>query len=167
MIRFVDVYAKGYPWPHAVAFLYRLIQERMEEPELNISHKRMPTFQEHCDFVERRPYRCWYMIEEDGQLVGYACATFKNEIGVILSKRARGRGLGPQAINFLMSSHDPLPERSSERRGTWLANIAPGNKHSQHIFEKLGFKLIQHTYAFPEEANDGKDQSSTAGAGSA
>ena len=48
--------------PH-VTFLYELLAER--DPVANISHREMPTFDQHRKFVDSRPYKAWYLIHSD------------------------------------------------------------------------------------------------------
>lgn len=157
MIKFVDVYdSQGEPQLRAVAFLFELIAERMTEPAVNISAT-MPTVEEHKAFVRRWPYRFWYLLENDeGERVGYVSATRRNEIGIVLLKVYRGRGYGPQAVRMLMENYQPLPAVPSERRGRWIANVAPDNEHSKHLFEKLGGRLIQVTYELQPRGKDGE-----------
>ena len=158
MLKFLDVYKAG---DAGMEFLYLLMQER--EPEINISHRGLPTFEQHRQFVTRRPYRFWYILErapegrEDVTWIGTVSATPANEIGVVLRKQYRGNGFGPMAVRMLMQMHRPNPAEPGVRNGNWLANIAPGNAHSQHVFQALGFREIQRTYEYNEEgANDGK-----------
>ncbi len=159
----IDVYQGSGVTTGAIDFLYVLIEQRMTEPEVNISAT-MPTPEQHRQFVHRRPYRCWYLLEEPAQearigygglqdvafvptWLGYVSATQRNEIGIVLLKEFRGRGFGAQAVRALMAKHEPLPSIPGERRGTWIANVAPGNEYSKHLFEKrLGGRLIQVTY---------------------
>lgn len=173
----VDLYEGTGIRAGALEFLYELMQER--EPEVNISHLELPSFEQHRGFVTRRPYRFWYLLAAAAQAprddgfggqialepvwVGYISATQANEIGVVLRKLYRGRGYGPAAIQQLMQMHRPNPPAKSTRNGHWLANIAPGNEHSKHVFEKLGFRKIQETYAFEEEP-DAKETSPAASA---
>ena len=145
------------PRDGAVAYLYELLKEREQEATINISHYKLPTFKSHGKFVESLPYVHWYLIVNEGVWVGYISATHRNEIGVILAKAHRGKGFGPMAIQQFIAKHEPLFAMPSERSGHWLANINPENHHSQHVFEKLGFKKIQSTYALiPEEEARGK-----------
>lgn len=129
-----------------ITFLYELMQER--DPEINISHSTLPTFEEHTEFVRSRPYRLWYIISHGPIWVGCISATDRNEIGIVLRKDYRGKGIGPDAIKMLIDTHEPLPAEPSIRSGSWLANIAPSNTHSRRVFEKLGFEIIQHTLAY-------------------
>lgn len=155
MIALIDVYDGMIVRPSALEFLYELLQHR--DPKVNISHQDMPTFEQHRQLVNRRPYRCWYLIATQTQpqlpsvWVGSINATHFNEIGVTLMPNARGYGFGPAAIRELMRKHKPRPTEPAVRSGHWLANIAPGNDHSRYTFEKLGFKLIQQTFELPEE----------------
>lgn len=138
----------------ALEFLFDLMRERERENQANISFK-LPTWAEHVTFVSRRPYRHWYIIViESGSWTGSISATNRNEIGIVLLKRYRGHGIGPAAVRRFIDAHQPLPGIPSERSDKWLANIAPSNEPSRKMFERLGFKIIQHTYAY-EEANHG------------
>jgi RimJ/RimL family protein N-acetyltransferase len=172
MIKLVDLYEAGIR-REGVEFLYELMKER--EPEVNISHRALPTFEEHRRFVEHRPYRFWYLIEvveetrttpgqvgpasnEEGMRVtrvGYISATHANEIGIVIRKAHRGRGYGPAAIKALIEKHRSNPAEAGIRNGNWLANIAPANEHSRHIFTSLGFRLIQCTYELQREETHG------------
>lgn len=122
--------------PAHLALLYDLLRERT--PEESISHKEMPTFVEHVDFVESSPYQRWVMLLVDGRLVGASYLTHENEIGVSVLARERGNGYGSQAVEGWIARY---PGRK------FLANINPKNGKSQALFKKLGFRHIQNTYA--------------------
>lgn len=115
--------------------LYGLLKERT--PEQSISHKTMPTFHEHCEFVRSDPYYAWYIIhDDDRQIIGTVYLTKGREIGVSIFEHRRGHGFGTEAVLKLMETHP----------GKFLANINPKNGPSIRFFEKLGFKHIQNTY---------------------
>lgn len=121
---------------NAAAYLYKLLDER--DPVANISHRQMPTFDQHCAFVKRygEPYAFWGLIEYDAVPVGAIYLTTRNEIGIAIAKTHQGAGYGPQAVRLLM-------QMFGERE--YLANIAPGNVRSREMFAKLGFELCQVT----------------------
>ena len=119
----------------AISILYDLLKERT--PEQAISHKAMPTMEEHAEFVHSRPYLAWYLIQnEDGEYVGSTYLSKHREIGIFLFRKYQGRGYGSKAVSALMSRWP----------GRFLANINPQNIESQRFFENLGAKLIQYTY---------------------
>lgn len=115
--------------------LYRLIAERT--PEQSISHKEIPSYFQHVVFVQSQPYKHWYLIESQDGIVGATYLSKQNEIGIFIFKAHMGKGYGTAAVKKLMMLH----------AGPFLANINPNNAASRAMFEKLGFKFIQVTYA--------------------
>lgn len=126
-----DVYTE----PLAKVVLWELLNQR--EPYQNISHRKMPTWEEHIAFVESKPYKAWYLIKNDEKWVGAIYLSKMNEIGIFIFKQSQSKGVGKDAVNELMKLHP------SER---FLANIAPHNIKSINFFEGMGFKMIQRTY---------------------
>jgi len=124
-----------------IQFLYELLEER--EPWQSISHKEMPTHEDHATFVWSHPYTVWYIItaadNDHGipQEVGSIYLTYNNEIGISILKAYHGLGYGKEAVELLMDLY----------KGPFLANINPNNEPSCAFFESLGFKLLQVTYS--------------------
>lgn len=150
-MRFVNVYEGEIVKPMAAEYLYGLLKERSSEPSINISHQEMPSFAQHLAFIERRPYRFWYLLQPDtgpaaGNWVGTISASTHNEIGVGIARAHRNHGYGRVAIAAFVEKFRPLPEVPSARVGRWIANINPANAHSKHVFTQLGFELKQETY---------------------
>jgi len=116
-------------------FLYKLLGER--ESKIFISHKDMPTWDEHVEFVKSKPYLKWYIIYSKEEKIGTISLTFENEIGIFIKKGTEGKGIGSHALKMLI-------EKKSNLR--YLANINPKNKESIKFFKKNRFKLIQYTY---------------------
>lgn len=135
-MRLVDAY-QG-PAGHAV--LYRLLSERT--PDVNISHSKLPTWEQHVAFVASRPYAHWYMVDVGAEdFVGAVYLTKAREIGVGILHRYHGAHYGPMAVRLLMDRHP----------GRFLANVNPRNVRSIEMFHKLGFGgPIQITLERPE-----------------
>lgn len=128
-MKLVDVYSE----PEANDILWALLFHRPEVA--NISHRRMPTWQEHCAFVDSRPYQHWYLID-CGDYVGGVYLSKQREIGIGVLQKHWGHGYGKSAILMLMEKHP----------GEFLANVAPANRVSIELFADLGFRHIQNTY---------------------
>ena len=126
--------------PDSAKILYDLLAERT--PEQSISHREMPSVEEHLAFVALAPYDAWYLIEctVNGQLeiVGSIYLTRANEIGIFIFRQHQGVGFGLLAVPLLMEMH-------GKRR--YVANISPQNDASLRMFDMLGFRTIQHTLA--------------------
>lgn len=131
-MKLVDVYDV----PNATDVLYALLKQR--EGRVNISHKKMPSFDEHEKFVASKPYKEWFFIvnKTTGIIGGSVYLTWQNEIGVFVFTGERRKGYGSFAIQSMIIRHP------GERL---LANIAPENYESQELFKGFGFKLCQFT----------------------
>ena len=116
-------------------FLFNLLKER--DPNANISHRKMPTFEEHKQFVKSKPYSYWYVIELSRKKIGTIYLSKNNEIGIFVKKEYQNKGIASEALKLLISKH---PKKR------FLANINPKNKFSAKFFKNNNFKLIQHTY---------------------
>ena len=116
-------------------FLYNLLMER--DARANISHKKMPTYNQHVAFVSAKPYSKWYVILSDTNKAGSIYLTSQNEIGIFIKKSFQGKQLGNIALHKLI-------QKNPKKR--YLANVNPQNKKSMHFFKDNGFKLIQYTF---------------------
>jgi len=122
------------PTADVCCFLYSLLSDRPKRA--NISHRKMPTYDEHCQFLSAHPYSVWYILSIDAAYIGSIYLTKDDEIGVALIASAQGRGYAAEAVKMLMA-------RNPRKR--YLANVAPGNEASHKLFAKFG-KIIQSTY---------------------
>jgi len=116
-------------------FLYNLLMER--DARANISHKKMPTYNQHVAFVSAKPYSKWYVILSDTNKAGSIYLTSQNEIGIFIKKSFQGKQLGNIALHKLI-------QKNPKKR--YLANVNPQNKKSMRFFKDNGFKLIQYTF---------------------
>lgn len=141
-IELVSVYED----PASYGILHDLLAERT--PEQSISHKELPPYSEHIDFVDSKPYKAWYLIIEESEgYVGSVYLSRKNEIGVFIFNAHQGHGYGKAAVLELMRICPLSTGSKSIVAEKYLANINPKNEYSRKMFEELGFKHIQDTYA--------------------
>ena len=116
-------------------FLFELLKER--DPRANISHKKMPSYDEHIKFIKSKPYTRWYIILKSKERVGSIYLSKNDEIGIFLSKDYQKKNIGNTALVELIRKNP---------RKRYLSNVNPKNKKSSTFFKKNNFKLIQHTY---------------------
>jgi len=116
-------------------FLFDLLKQR--EEIVNISHKSLPTWEEHVEFIKNNTYQSWDIIWVDNVRIGNIYLTDRDEIGIFLDKKSQSNGYGSIAINEFM-------KKNGKKR--YLANINPTNYKSIQFFGKHGFIHIQNTY---------------------
>ena len=116
-------------------FLFDLLKQR--EGIVNISHKSLPTWEEHVEFIKNNTYQSWEIIWVDNARIGDIYLTDRDEIGIFLDKKFQSNGYGSIAINEFM-------KKNGKKR--YLANINPTNYKSIQFFGKHGFVHIQNTY---------------------
>lgn len=116
-------------------FLFDLLKQR--EGIVNISHKSLPTWEEHVEFIKNNTYQSWDIIWVDNVRIGNIYLTDRDEVGIFLDKESQSNGYGSIAINEFM-------KKNGKKR--YLANIRPTNYKSIQFFGKHGFIHIQNTY---------------------
>ena len=116
-------------------FLYNLLKER--DPRANISHKKMPTYNEHKKFVKSKPYSRWYIVVHSNKKIGSVYLSKNAEIGIFLKKEFQAHDIGKKVLKMIIQKNPRKP---------YLANINPKNTKSIKFFKKNHFKLIQYTF---------------------
>ena len=123
-----------------VRALYGLLDQRAH----GISHRAMPTFEQHREFVLAHPYRAWYLIQVDGKPVGTIYLLRSNNVGVSVAPGA-ARYL-PEAIRQIVRRHKPLPPIKSVRAAGYILNVSPENTELISVLEEMHAELLQLTY---------------------
>ena len=116
-------------------FLYELLKER--KPSTNISHRKMPTFNQHLNFVLSKPYSKWYIIFNKNKKIGSIYISKQDEIGLHIKNLKWQKQIAEITIKLL---------KQKNPRDRYLVNINPKNKKMLNFYENNGFKLIQHTF---------------------
>ena len=123
-----------------IRFLYCMLKIR--DPISRISHKKMPTFEQHKKFVLSKPYKFWYIIKFENKKIGSIYLSKQDEIGIFLKNEFQNKGISQYVLLTFIKIH-PRPR--------FLANVSPKNKISQKFFQKHGFIHIQQTYELINE----------------
>ena len=122
-------------------FLYELLLNRNSIE--NISHKKMPSFEQHLKFLNSKPYKKWYIIIKNQKKIGSIYLSFQNEIGIQILHEFQSERIQKDAVDLLI-------KKNPQKR--FLVNINPKNKKKILFFKKNNFKLIQYTFEL--EKND-------------
>jgi len=118
-------------------FLFGLLRER--DPKISISHRVIPTYKKHVDFVLSKPYSKWYIIYDKKKKVGSIYLSKQDEIGIFLKKGISNNKIKQIVMEQLMKMNP---------RNRFIANCNPKNKVGIQFLKKNGFKLIQYSYEY-------------------
>ena len=116
-------------------FLYKILDERITL--VSISHKKMPTYRKHIEFVLSKPYSKWYVIYLNSNKIGSIYLSKQNEIGISISKKMQGKRYEQIALEILMDKNP---------RDRYISNCNPKNKKLIRFWKKNKFKLVQYSY---------------------
>lgn len=129
----IDIYGDDVAYPNYLRFLFGLLEQR--KPYQNISHKFMPTYEAHVNFVTSRPYLYWYIIAKDHKYIGTVYISNLNEIGMFMLEDYTHLGYGSQVLDALYARHKNIQ--------VFKANISPLNSDSIAFFANKGFKYMK------------------------
>ena len=116
-------------------FLYELLKNK--DPNANISHKKMPSYDEHVEFVMSKPYTNWYVIEYDKKNVGSIYLSKQDEIGISINNDYEYDQIVKPALKLLMKLN---------QRKRYLANTNPKDVRAQEFLLKNGFTGLEYIY---------------------
>jgi RimJ/RimL family protein N-acetyltransferase len=116
-------------------FLYELLKNK--DPNANISHKKMPSYDEHVEFVMSKPYTNWYIIEYDKKNIGTIYLSKQDEIGISINNDYEYDQIVKPALKLLMKLN---------QRKRYLANTNPKDVRAQEFLLKNGFTGLEYVY---------------------
>ena len=124
----------------SVRTLYELLKVR----KFSISHQKLPSFEEHEEFVKNHPYRRWWLVLENSKLIGSVYLTDDNAIGINLIEEDQRIYFG--ILEKIIHENKPLPPIPSVRPKFFYVNVAPENLILKETLAKLGAKHTQCSY---------------------
>ena len=123
-----------------VRTLYSLLMGRV----YSISHCKLPSFEEHEEFVRTAPYRYWYLISVDGSVVGSFYVQFDNSIG--LNVNLHTHDLILSVLAFIRENLTPSFASASLVPHYFCLNVASGNIELQNLLKKMEVRPLQVSY---------------------
>ena len=137
---FIELIKIDYKKINHIRILYILLSKR----NYNISHNKLPTYQEHKDFVINSPYRVWYLIKKNNQFIGTIYISNENVIGINVNDlKVEDYEI---ILKNLLSKYDPLKPIKSVRNASFLINVNPNNLKLIECMKKIGMEHIQSTF---------------------
>jgi len=91
----------------------------------------------------------WYVLEEDGKIVGTGCISWGNYIGALaVEKESANKGYGTALAVFM--TNEIL------KRGHGFAGVScdAKNANARHIYDKIGYKITETSYSSFKKINE-------------
>lgn len=124
------------------------LYERLASRKYSISHRFMPSFKHHQEFVSSHPYRHWCFIYKEN-VIGTYYVTDMNSIGIDLDEEFY------ESIQLIALEinrrHHPLPPISSVRAADFHINVSSKNTQLCKVLEQKGFAEIQRTFRLSQD----------------
>lgn len=139
------VFEKVIPTTKQIDELFHLLNERTHR----ISHKHDVSYDRHKQFVSTNPYRVWFLVRMDGELLGSVYITSENTIGINISGSEHDV-LIRTIVDFVKSNFEPLEAIPSVRIAAFAINVPPTNEHLIKSLTNLGSELAQLTFYLPK-----------------
>jgi hypothetical protein len=123
-----------------IEILYKHLKNR----EYVVSHKLMPSYQNHITFVKSRPYRYWAMVFENSSTVGEVYLQADNSIGLNLLQPTIH--LVSEVLRHIRENFEPAKEVKSKIPPYFYVNVAHANENLSKILLRMGGIPIQTSY---------------------
>ena len=123
-----------------------ILYEFLKKREFKISHKKLPSFSMHVDFIKNNRYRKWFLISYKNNFIGSIYILYNNGIGIDLE--SINYFLIDKILKIIFTNLTPLKAIPSIRIEKFHININPSNIALREILEKLGAEIQQQTFIF-------------------
>lgn len=110
----------------------------------SISHTNLPSKNEHSEFVSAHPYRVWYLIYRNKNLIGSVYLQTDNSIGIDLIEYHENDILS--VIKYIKNNYKPHSSIKSVRRDEFFINVSSENSHLIKILKNLDRNEIQRSF---------------------
>ena len=122
----------------------KLTYEFLLHRKSSISHKVIPSLEEHKKFVSNHPYRCWFFIEVNNKKKGTIYIHKDNSIGLYLTDI--NANLIYDIFKTIKDNFDPLPGIKSIRNENFIINIPYDDIKLEKAIKSIGSEPIQKTF---------------------
>ena len=123
-----------------IDILYKLLKDRTH----NISHSKVPDYEEHIKFVNSHPYRSWYLIKKKNNYVGTFYIKDDNSIGLNVINLDKNIVLN--CINYIKRNFAPRESSASMVPNYFFINVAATNHELIKIMDELIINQLQISY---------------------
>ncbi len=121
-----------------------ILYDHLKNRNCGISHKLLPSYQDHIVFVKNNPYRYWAMVSENNLPVGTVYLQTNNSIGLNLLQPTRH--LVSETLRHIRENFKPATEIKSKIPYYFYVNVACANEKLSKILLELDAIPLQTSY---------------------
>lgn len=124
-----------------------LLYQQLCSRTFNISHRELPSYETHKEFVSRNPYRAWFIIKSTDLVLGNVYVQYDNSIGLNCCNQISEIQIKSilDLISIKLKPLDPIP---SVRSKNFFLNVATSNIELQNKLTNLGLIESQRSFVF-------------------
>ena len=123
-----------------IEILYDLLKKR----KYSISHTELPSFSDHREFVDKNPYRYWFLIYLSEEILGNFYIQFDNSIGLNIEDKYYS--YIDEVLHFIKRNFEPNKELKSKIAPYFSINVPYTNIELRALLNEMTLTPIQCTY---------------------
>lgn len=122
----------------------KILFDLLKKREFKISHEKMPSFENHKNFVLNNPYSKWFIIYNNDNEFGTFYIKQDNSIGLNLI--ANKKEVVKKTLEFIDINFEPNKSKASEIPSYFYFNLSILNSELRNIFQEMGKEPFQISY---------------------
>lgn len=121
---------------------YEILYKLLKEKRNTISHRKMPTYEDHKNFVLNHPYRSWMIIYNGNKATGSIFVHQDNSIGLNLQANVTTTDI-KAILDEVTSEYAPLEEKKSVIPSYFFINLNPDETDLIKSLNEIGYSIKQ------------------------
>ena len=124
-----------------------LLYHQLRSRTNSISHRVLPSYDYHKEFVAQHPYRAWFIIKSKDLVLGNVYVQYDNSIGLNCCNQISEIQI-ESILDLISIKLKPLTPIPSVRSSNFFLNVATSNTDLQNKLTNLGLIESQRSFVF-------------------
>ena len=121
--------------------------EQLKQREHSISHENLPSYETHKQFVTDNPYRAWFLVKKDREILGNIYIQHDNSVGLNNLDNVETETM-KEIMGALRNQLKPLSPIASIRYKDFYFNVSASNVKLQENLKNIGCKVAQISFIY-------------------
>lgn len=124
-----------------------LLYQQLRSRTNSISHRVLPSYDNHKEFVAKHPYRAWFIIKSTDFVLGNVYVQYDNSIGLNCCNQISEIQI-KSILDLISIKLKPLAPIPSVRSSNFFLNVATSDIELQVKLSNLGLIESQRSFVF-------------------